>query len=69
MIRSGPWGRFCWSSLASRGESGGADRQQPGGRRGDAAALDARLSERISRPLRNVVGPVEGPTEPELIRR
>lgn len=51
----------------SRGESGRADRQQPGGRRGDAAALDARLSEGISRLLRNVVGPVEGPTEPELI--
>jgi hypothetical protein len=32
-----------------------------------AAALDARLSERKSRPLRNVVGPVEGPTEPQLI--
>jgi integrase len=32
-----------------------------------AAAPDARLSERISRPLRNVMGPVEGPTEPQLI--
>ena len=32
-----------------------------------AAALDTRLSERKSRPLRNVVGPVEGPTEPQLI--
>ena len=32
-----------------------------------AAALDARLSERKSLPLRNVVGPVEGPTEPQLI--
>ena len=32
-----------------------------------AAALDARLSKRNSRPLRNVVGPVEGPTEPQLI--
>ncbi len=29
-----------------------------------AAALDARLSERKSRPLANFVGPVEGPTEP-----
>jgi integrase len=32
-----------------------------------AAALDTRLSERKSRPLRNVVGPVAGPTEPQLI--
>jgi integrase len=32
-----------------------------------AAALDARLSERKLQPLRNVVGPVEGPTEPQLI--
>jgi hypothetical protein len=32
-----------------------------------AAALDARLSQRKSRPLPNVVGPVEGPTEPRLI--
>jgi len=27
----------------------------------------ARLSERESRPLPNAVGPVEGPTEPQLI--
>jgi len=32
-----------------------------------ATALDVRLSERKSRPLPNVVGPVEGPTEPQLI--
>ena len=32
-----------------------------------AAPLDARLSERESRPLPNAVGPVEGPTEPQLI--
>ncbi len=32
-----------------------------------AAAPDARLSERKSRPLPNAVGPVEGPTEPQLI--
>ena len=32
-----------------------------------AAALDARLTERKSRPTPNVVGPVEGPTEPQLI--
>ena len=32
-----------------------------------AAALDARLTERKSRPAPNVVGPVEGPTEPQLI--
>lgn len=32
-----------------------------------AAALDARLSERKSRPLPNIAGPVEGPTEPQLI--
>ena len=32
-----------------------------------AIALDARLSERKSRPVLNVVGPVEGPTEPQLI--
>jgi hypothetical protein len=32
-----------------------------------AAALDAPLSERKSRPVRDVVGPVEGPTEPQLI--
>ena len=29
-------------------------------------ALDARLSKRKSRPAPNVVGPVEGPTEPSL---
>ena len=34
---------------------------------GIAAALDARLSERKSRPLREVVGPMEGPTWPQLI--
>jgi hypothetical protein len=32
-----------------------------------AAALDARLMERKSRTLPNVVGPVEGPTEPQVI--
>jgi hypothetical protein len=32
-----------------------------------AAALDARLTERKSRPAPNVVGPVEGPTELQLI--
>ena len=32
-----------------------------------AEALDARLTERKSRPAPNVVGPVEGPTEPQLI--
>jgi hypothetical protein len=32
-----------------------------------AAALDARLIERKSRPVPDVVGPVEGPTEPQLI--
>jgi hypothetical protein len=32
-----------------------------------AAALDARLTERKSRPAPNVVGPAEGPTEPQLI--
>ena len=32
-----------------------------------AAALDARLTERKSRPAPNVVGPVDGPTEPQLI--
>jgi len=32
-----------------------------------AAALDARLTERKSRPAPKVVGPVEGPTEPQLI--
>src|SRR5215203_5192514 len=32
-----------------------------------AAALDARLTERKSRPAPDVVGPVEGPTEPQLI--
>jgi len=32
-----------------------------------AAALDVRLSERKSRPLPNVVGPVEHPTEPQVI--
>ena len=32
-----------------------------------AAALDVRLSERKSRLLPKVVGPVEGPTEPQLI--
>jgi hypothetical protein len=32
-----------------------------------AAALDARLTERKSRLTPNVVGPVEGPTEPQLI--
>jgi hypothetical protein len=32
-----------------------------------AAALDARLTERKSRVTPNVVGPVEGPTEPQLI--
>ena len=32
-----------------------------------AAALDARLTQRKSRPAPNVVGPVEGPTEPQLI--
>jgi hypothetical protein len=32
-----------------------------------AAALDARLTERKSRPAPKVVGPAEGPTEPQLI--
>jgi hypothetical protein len=32
-----------------------------------AAALDARLTERKSRVAPNVVGPVEGLTEPQLI--
>jgi hypothetical protein len=32
-----------------------------------AAALDARLIERKSQPVPDVVGPVEGPTEPQLI--
>jgi Phage integrase family len=32
-----------------------------------AAALDARLTERKSRPAPNVVVPVEGPNEPQLI--
>jgi Phage integrase family len=32
-----------------------------------AAALDARLTERKSWPAPNVVGPVEGPNEPQLI--
>ena len=32
-----------------------------------ASALDARLAERKSRPVPNAVGPVEGPTEPQLI--
>jgi hypothetical protein len=32
-----------------------------------ATALDARLAERKSRPVPNVVGHVEGPTEPKLI--
>jgi hypothetical protein len=32
-----------------------------------AAALDARLIQRKSRPVPDVVGPVEGPTEPQLI--
>ena len=32
-----------------------------------AIALDARLSERKSRHIPNVLGPVEGPTEPQLI--
>ena len=32
-----------------------------------ASALDARLTERKSRPVPNVVGPVDGPTEPKLI--
>jgi hypothetical protein len=32
-----------------------------------AIALDARLSECKSRPVPNVVGPVEGPTDPQLI--
>jgi hypothetical protein len=32
-----------------------------------AIALDARLSERKSRPVPNVVRPVEGPTDPQLI--
>jgi hypothetical protein len=32
-----------------------------------AAALDARLIERKSRPVPDVVVPVEGPTEPQLI--
>jgi hypothetical protein len=32
-----------------------------------AAALDARLTERKPRPAPKVVGPVEGPTEPQLI--
>ena len=31
-----------------------------------AAALNTRLAERKSRPVPNVVGPVEGPTEPKL---
>ena len=32
-----------------------------------AAALNVRLRERKSRPVPTVVGPVEGPTEPQLI--
>jgi hypothetical protein len=32
-----------------------------------ATALDARLTERKSRPAPKVVGPVEGLTEPQLI--
>jgi hypothetical protein len=32
-----------------------------------AAAFDARLIERKSRPVPDVVRPVEGPTEPQLI--
>jgi integrase len=32
-----------------------------------AIALDARLSERKSRHIPNILGPVEGPTEPQLI--
>jgi hypothetical protein len=32
-----------------------------------AAALDARLGERKSRPVPNAVGPVGGPIEPKLI--
>jgi hypothetical protein len=32
-----------------------------------AAALDARLTERKPRSAPKVVGPVEGPTEPQLI--
>jgi hypothetical protein len=32
-----------------------------------ASALDARLAERRSRLAPNVVGPVEGPTEPKLM--
>ena len=32
-----------------------------------ASALDARLAERKSRRVPNAVGPVEGPTEPQLI--
>jgi hypothetical protein len=32
-----------------------------------AAALDARLIERKSRPAPDVAGPVEGPTEPQMI--
>jgi hypothetical protein len=32
-----------------------------------AAALDARLIQRKSRPVPDALGPVEGPNEPELI--
>ena len=34
---------------------------------GIEAALDARLTERKSRPALNALGPVEGPTHPQLI--
>ena len=41
--------------------------QQPGGRRGDRGSPRRPAHRRKSRVTPNVVGPVEGPTEPQLI--